>query len=227
MRHLLARNQEERLNQLSQMTKHIREEKKKLNAVDPELKEEAIMECRAFNESQAEASSKQKADNSATSSKNGNNKNKGPKSRSKKDASTNGTSAKHPFDPSAAQLTAMIEDLKLRKTLGIDVIIDDDLGIVGTEDDTVPESTSHTARSSLAEFERKRKEREKNMLMKEDAVAWLAQALETERERDIKSALKYARQADLEGELPDGRTFCTSQMFKVGVYLVLIICWCK
>lgn len=209
----------------------------KLKAVDPELREEAMEECRAFNE--AALLQKQSADAPAaltlnsksivpTSTKSGA-KSKG-KSKSSSASSSAESSvadgAKNPFDPSAPQLAAMIEDIKLRKSIGIDVVIDDNIGVSADDshDDCLTQSLALTSRGSLAELERRRKEKEKQMIMKEDAIAWLQQALETSRERDIKDALKYGRQAELEGTLEDGRKFCTSLMFKVCVTFLLYVC---
>ena len=244
---LLVRNQEERLNQLSQMTKHVREERKKLNTVSAELKEEAIEECRAVNEAavrlkphkdkdttgsaSAAAASDGKSEQAKPAQKS-KGKGKGGNKKPSEEKEQNTAATKSVFDPTGPQLTAMIEDLKLRKAIKMDVLIDDNMGIADddTDDKAMPSSTiAMTARTSLAELDRKRKEKEKNQLMKEDAIAWLDQALETERERDIKDALKYARLAGLEGEMEDGKTFCTTQMFKVCdycpcVYVAVCVC---
>jgi hypothetical protein len=232
-------NQEERQNQLSLMWKHSREESKKLKTIEPELREEAIQECRLVNEAASILKQQKDSDGPEAAAKGDTSasaKIKGSKGKTKgkpkTTASNSADDAKNPFDPTGPQLAAMIEDIRLRNSIGIDVIIKNDMGNV-TEDneehDSNTSSITLTARGSLAELERKRKEREKSQLMKEDAIAWLHQALETERERDIKDALKYARLADLEGELDDGRSFCTALMFKVycfecsGVIFLLLI----
>lgn len=211
-------NQEERLNQLSQMTKHVREERKKLNAVTPELKERALHECRAVHEAALLKQSKDNDSSSQIKHKGSTAKSKSSKKKSAKNKKKN-EEDKTLFTPTAPQLAAMIEDLKLRNEIKIDVVIDNNMGLEeeDSHDDTASAVTSlaMTARTTLAQLDRKRKEKEKILLMKKDAIAWLEQALETERERDIKDALKYARQADLEGVLEDGRTFCTALMFKV------------
>jgi hypothetical protein len=242
---LLVHNQDERQNQLSQMWKHGREESKRLKAVEPEVREEAVRECRAINEaafvlrqqqkqrkeagsagasaSGSSAAAKSKSGSSKSKSKS-KGKSKGPgeeEEEEEEDGDQERAGAergKNSFDPSGPQLAAMIEDLKLRKLVGVDVILEDNMGNTAEEDEAAPplSSIATTARTGLAELERRRREREKSRQMKEDAVAWLQQALETERERDIRDALKYARQADLQGELSDGSTFCTAQMFKVG-----------
>jgi len=220
VRHLLMRNQEERQNQHTLMWKHHRDESKKLKTVEPELREQAIEECRAANEAASilKQQKEQQKDSTSSSSSTA----KGGKSKAKPKAATDensGENAKNPFDPTGPQLAAAIEDIRLRNTIGIDVIVDDEMGDVSGDtsekDDVATSTVNLTARGSLAELERRRKEREKSRLMKEDAIAWLQQALETERERDVKDALKYARQAELEGELEDGRSFCTPLMFKV------------
>ena len=232
VRHLLVHNQDERQNQLSLMWKHSRDESKKLKTVDPELREQAMEECRAVNAAarlakqqkelqKATAASSSTSSSSASTSAGAGSKGGKSKAKPKAGAEEGADTAKNPFDPSGPQLAAMVEDIRLRNVIGIDVILEDEMGDVsedvGEKESAAPTSSiALTARGSFAELERKRKEREKSRLMKEDAIAWLQQALETERERDIKDALKYARQADLEGELEDGSAFCTALMFKVG-----------
>jgi hypothetical protein len=205
------------------MTKHVREEKKKTSVVDPKLREEAIKECRIINRARAsENNNNATITNEDVLTEQQMKKTKGTKVKTMK---SDGTPAEcDPFDPSGPQLAAMIEDIRLRKSLGIDVVLENNMGNVTEEENNesdsistsqVPSSSSTTLRVSLAEIEKKRKEKEKLKKEKEVAIAYLTQALETERERDIKDSLKFAKSVELEGKLNDGRKFCTSLMFKV------------
>ena len=51
--------------------------------------------------------------------------------------------------------------------------------------------------------------------MRDDALYYLEGALESERERDVRESIRYAKQAKLEGKLPDGTVYCHPLLFKV------------
>jgi len=207
VRHLLSKNVEERLNRIAAMNNAQKTQKKKAQQESAALKQEAIEECRRINQAAKEAGTVKGTKKNSKASEQGDKPTKA------------GKAAKNPYDPTPAQLNAMLEDMILKDAIGVDVVLEEPPS-VEEDSDVMSESTGRSrmlssTRVGAAEQERRRKEREQEKQMREDAAIYLEQALESGRDRDIRESLKYSRQAGLEGELPDGRVYCTTTMFKV------------
>ncbi len=119
---------------------------------------------------------------------------------------------KNPLDPTPAQLTAMLDDLILMDSIKVHVICEPPV----TKDEG-KESTSTSRRAFTADEDRKKRDRELTQTMREDAIHYLENALETARDKDVRESIRYAKQAGLEGKLPDGKVYCHPVLFKVFI----------
>lgn len=117
---------------------------------------------------------------------------------------------KNPLDPSPAQLNAMLDDLILMDSVKIDVIMEPP-----EDNGTSRSNTPKGSRAYAAEEEKRKKDRDLTKTMRDDAVYYLENALESGREKDIRESIRYAKQAGLEGKLPDGKIYCHPTLFKV------------
>ena len=200
VRHMLARHAEERINQTTALLNSQKNKKRKIMTESAALKERALEECRRINKLT------KKGKSSATS-----------------EDGANGTNAqkktKNIYDPTPSQLSSMVEDMRLRQSLGFEEVFEEyPTDLVGGGDPPPTQSRSSVVSSTRvlgAETEKRRKEQELAKLMREDACHYLEQALESKRERDVRDSIKYAKNAGLEGKLDDGRTFCTALLFQV------------
>jgi hypothetical protein len=120
---------------------------------------------------------------------------------------------KNPLDPSPAQLNAMLDDLLLMDSVKVHVVMEP------PDQDSRADSASTPkgSRAYAAEEEKKKKDREQTNAMRTDALYYLENALESGRERDIRESIRYAKQAGLEGKLPDGKVYCHPTLFKVPI----------
>jgi hypothetical protein len=121
---------------------------------------------------------------------------------------------KNPLDPTPAQLNAMLDDLLLMDSVKVHVVMEPP--DQNTRTDSV--STPKGSRAYAAEEDKKKKERELTNTMRTDALAYLESALESGRERDVRESIRYAKQAGLEGKLPDGKVYCHPTLFKVPLH---------
>lgn len=157
--------------------------------------------------------------NQNTSSKAQNGKKKGAVNTSTSGKSKGGKDSS--ADPTSAQVNAMVEELMLKESIGVDVVLDTDIyGDDLTDESAGGEGSVAVSRAVAAELEKRRKERDHERRMRADAVFYIEQALESGRDRDIRESIKYAKQAGLQGKLPNGQSFCTAALYKVCLCLL-------
>lgn len=205
VRHLLARHADERISAAAAISNAQKDSKRKVHNDITNLKEAAIEECRRVNMTLLNAKSSKEENGEVLNSDCVG----GPKKKS-----TGGKRHKNPFDPTPSQLSGMIEDLRLRKSLGLDVVLDeypDDFN----ELSKAPVGRLLTSRAIQAEMDRRRKEVFQAKSIRQDAISFLEKACQSGKEKDIRESIKYAKQAGLEGVLQCGKKFCISALFQV------------
>jgi hypothetical protein len=206
IRHLLSQNADDRSSASAALLNTQKDNKRKAQKESAAFKEAAIEECRRINKEQ------QKAVNSVQLEGGGSSSDCAVSVTSKKKTS----GGKDVFDPSPSQVNSMVDDMRLRRSLGIDVVLEeypDDLD--ADIDYSKVKERGSSSRAMQAEMERRRKEIDQATLMRQDAVLCLEHALESNKEKDIRNSIKYAKQAGLEGNLRCGKKFCTAILFKV------------
>eukprot|EP01034_Spumella_vulgaris_P023030 gene23030-29219_t len=258
---LLERNAEERATQIAAQNKQIKEAKLKLRELSVGKKAQAIDICKKANKAAIEAA------NAAALATLGVTSSKSRKSLSKTASTTslNGTAdgeantstavvpavpapkkkggpmAKELYEPSAEQVNAMIDDLMLIETLGIDEVVDDFLPEVISEDEEETEDgTTENNNEEEDDFEmvdgdtirlkrpqrrnmaqkrafggeKKRAREEKRYRNETLAIAdyRLTAAFERNSERDIRAAVKHGEKSGLRYSDKKGRVFCTQKM---------------
>jgi hypothetical protein len=119
---------------------------------------------------------------------------------------------KNPLDPSPAQLNAMLDDLILMDSVKVNVVMEPPDDKTGADSSSTPKGS----RAYTAEEEKKKRERELTAKMREDALFYLESAMESGRDKDVRESIRYAKQAGLEGKLPDGKVYCHPMLFKVN-----------
>lgn len=204
MKHIEIRNEK-----YLEMQQYAKDEKKKLVNVSSELKEIAINLCRDINKK------KNKSDDGDVNNK-----------------SIEKGKIKNKFDPTPQQLNSMIEDLLLRKSLDIDVLLetlppikDDSESDDEYDDETrYRKQTRHATKKDTTSKNNKekltKKEKEQMLFIRDDAVQYLVDIADNNgaTEKQIRDAIKYALQGGHRGVLPDGNKYCSEVLFKVCIY---------
>lgn len=213
VRRLLVENAEERGSKSAALLNAQKEKKRKIQTESAALREAALEECRRLNMLNKTAKNPHNGGGDNTHA---------PSVEDVKGSGDNiskqGKSSKNIYDPTPTQLSSMVEDLRLRQNLGIDLIVDSFPEELIRENKSANASTRGalaSARVLEAELERQQKEQHQARVMRDDASAYLEHALETQTEREIRDSIKYAKQAGLEGSLLDGKKYCCSLLFKV------------
>lgn len=213
-RHLLENNAEERANSISNMNKLAKESKNRLKEISPAKREAAIAACREINMAAAQSGKKSK-------------KRSGPKDSNK--STKKGGKEKDEFEPSPAQLNAMLEEMLLLESLKIDKCVDD----VNLEppdeldaDSYEEKSSSKSGRSKEAERARIMREYTYKVEQVELAKTMLADSIESGIEKDIKKAIRQAERSGLRWKDEDGLVYCTELLKQVCLRLFLLFLIC-
>lgn len=245
MRRYLENNAEERANKISELNRIMKDEKAKAREVSVSKREAAIEACRAANRNAAAAAARTEAAQSS------NDENGGGKGKSKavaksgkgksnaktsgKNSSTGKNSAtavlKESFEPTPGQVQAMLDDMVILESVGVDEVIesvpipeieDDDDGDENAlnEDDTFQYENSRriTAqlRAKAIDRNKQRLERENRIVAVQAANDKLIYAIDTSSEKELTKAIKIAQRTGLRWR-ESGKEYCTELMKKVTV----------
>lgn len=205
---LLARNADERANQITAMNKKLKEQKAKMKEVTTAKKELALDICRQL--------LKESNDAAATANSSGGKKKAGA-SKAKKDKDC---------EPSAESVAAMVDDLVMLEEYGVQTVVadvalepvsddeeeDDDEAGVESEDEEAFSSRRRltaAARSKAKDRQRIRDEKRYRNQIVEQAQQRLLDALESRSEKALRSAIRNAERAKFRGKDERGRVFAT------------------
>jgi hypothetical protein len=262
IKQLLERNAEERYVQIQNMNKQLREQKTKQKEVSGAKKEADIQACRKINIAAAKAeadrlaalekrktASASKKKKVATPEPKDTGKGKGKGKSPKKKPAAAAKEVKGPgggkdgLDPTPDQLNAMIEELVLLESVGVDVVEEIPLDALGDEEegeDSGEESDAteydYDARGNLVQ--KAKRQRRVTAAMRAKAVdrkkvraelrqkqqqiqiaeARLAQSLETKSEKEMRAAIKQAERSGCKAVNDEGKTFCTPLMKQVTTF---------
>jgi hypothetical protein len=246
----LSSNAEERQSQIATARKNMLEEKKKLRDVSALKRNEAIERCREINQKAAEQTAGSKGKGSKADDKTSVQKKLNFKSAASSDnvaASADGADGdntdgnakvvkeKNPFDPSPAQLAAMLEEMVKLDSMGIDVVLAAPLELDPLSDDEDPEmestrqliaslsgplsrSQSKGSREKDKERDKRRAERNAVLQARQIMPSLISSAVQSKRERDIKEAIRVGKTCGYVGQLSgkEKKVFCTEDMKKVN-----------
>jgi hypothetical protein len=200
IQNLMEHNGEERANQIQTMNRLAKEQKAKLKEVGVAKREVALEACRRINKEKAGVKSV-----------------KSPGSGSKKK-----TQQKTNFDPTTEELSAMIDDLILLETYGVDTVREDlaledvsDDEEAGEDEENGENRRQASSRSRAMSKQRSRAEKLQRNNMILATQERIAAALERNTERELKNALKFAERSDFKGTDEDGRVYCTESLKQV------------
>jgi hypothetical protein len=206
---LMEHNAEERATQIQTMNRIVREQKAKMKEVSSAKREAALEACRRIN--------KEKLGIKNTKSPG----NAGKKKSNQKEEKS--------FEPSSEQLSAMIDDLIVLESFGVDTIredlvledisSDEEDGEDNENDNDGDERSSRrnrvTSRARAMSKQKSRTERAQRNSLIAVAVEKISYALERNSERELRNAIKSAERAGFKGVDENGQTFCTEALKQV------------
>jgi hypothetical protein len=199
MRSVLEKNEQDRTAKIAAINKQIRDMKASAKEELANKRDAAIEAVRRANLAAAKAKTMKLSKSGRMTS-----------------ASVKAKSSKKSLEPTSSQIQAMLEDMMMMEAYGIDEVVPAiDVDIPEGEDENEDDNKRSSSSSRLSGVSKKRQEALNRIKQIDDANELLSSALQSESDRDIKQAIKYAIRMGLRFEDRRGRVIVTELLKQV------------